>query len=139
MPAGLTFTGITHDEIEAAWPLVEPLLARAAAWAGETTDRVRLALIVQDANLVVAVDDGQIVAACVTEIVITSRGEKRCNVWMVAGERLADWVEAIHQVEEWAKGLGCTSVRIDEGRNGWKRVLKPHGYRVRAVVMEKRI
>ena len=63
---------------------------------------------------------------------------KVCHVWLAAG----DIEEIVNEMEpacaEWSRGEGCSALRIS-GRNGWRRVLKPKGYRAREVVLERQV
>ena len=49
------------------------------------------------------------------------------HIWL-AGGALAGVLALRPGVEAWAKGAGCQSITI-EGRPGWRRVLRPYGYR----------
>ncbi len=64
-------------------------------------------------------------AAIVTQCVLNDRG-RSLHVWLAGGD--LDGVMALRPgVEAWGRGLGCAFLTID-GRAGWRRVLRRHGY-----------
>lgn len=63
--------------------------------------------------------------AVITEIQ-TYPSDKVVQVW-VAGGDLEEIVSMAPGLEAWARINGCTAVLI-EGRQGWGRVMKDHGY-----------
>lgn len=52
--------------------------------------------------------------------------EKVIQVW-VAGGDMAEIIAMAPGIESWGRLNGCSSVLV-EGRQGWNRVLKDHGY-----------
>lgn len=48
------------------------------------------------------------------------------HVWLGAGD-LNELLTMRPKVEAWGKAVGCKRATID-GRLGWDRVLKPHGF-----------
>lgn len=62
----------------------------------------------------------------VTQVDDYPNGERVLMVWLCAGD-LDHVMEGRVQVEEWAKAAGCTQIII-EGRPGWVRALKEHGF-----------
>ncbi len=71
----------------------------------------------------------------VTSIDDYPNGERVLRVWLCAGE-LDHVMEGRVQVEEWAKQAGCTQIII-EGRPGWVRALKEHGFEHYATQVRK--
>lgn len=61
--------------------------------------------------------------AMVTEVVNRPR---TIHVWLAGGD-LQEIVSLIPGIEAWARMMGCSEATI-EGRKGWARVLKPHGF-----------
>ena len=51
---------------------------------------------------------------------------KYCLLMTMSGTGLKEWVRELPKVEDWARSVGCESMRIN-GRKGWARVL---GYTV---------
>lgn len=62
-------------------------------------------------------------AAMVTQVTV----DGACHVWLAGGE-LDEILRLRPGIEAWARGMGCTSATI-EGRRGWRRVLRPFGFR----------
>ncbi|HMK01501.1 MAG TPA: hypothetical protein VK552_19455 [Reyranella sp.] len=82
-------------------------------------------LIACDAQLWAVYDGPAPVAAIVTQIQIG--GEKRCLIWLVGGSRLREWAaDFIAKLEDWARSLGCVTLR-GVGRPGWARIVKKFG------------
>ncbi len=71
----------------------------------------------------------------VTQIDDYPSGERVLMVWLCAGD-LDHVMEGRVQVEEWAKAAGCTQIII-EGRPGWARALKEHGFEHYATQVRK--
>lgn len=49
------------------------------------------------------------------------RGESNCTIVACGGKNLDLWKHFIKDVEDWARELGCKSIRI-YGRRGWARL-----------------
>jgi len=64
-------------------------------------------------------------AAVVSQCVEASTG-RSLHIWL-AGGALAGVLALRPGIEAWARGLGCEAITI-EGRTGWARVLRAHGY-----------
>ena len=77
-------------------------------------------------------DDGCIV----TEIQVFPR--KLVLNFFLAGGDLARLLDMVADVEEWARGQGCTAAEMT-GRKGWERVLAARGYRFSAVTIGKEL
>ena len=102
------------------WPLLEPAVKRSP----DKPD-VLARLIACDAQLWAVYDGPAPVAAIVTQIQIG--GEKRCLIWLVGGSRLREWAaDFIAKLEDWARSLGCVTLR-GVGRPGWARIVKKFG------------
>ena len=75
-------------------------------------------------------------ASCmVTQIDDFPTGARVMTVWLAAGD-LDDVMAGRPQVEEWARAAGCTQIII-EGRPGWVRTLKDHGFEHYATSVRK--
>jgi hypothetical protein len=82
-------------------------------------------LIACDAQLWAVYDANVPVAAIVTQIQLSD--EKRCLIWLVGGSRLREWAaDFIAKLEDWARSLGCVTLR-GVGRPGWARIVKKFG------------
>ncbi len=62
-----------------------------------------------------------------------------CEMGPVAGSIDELVYAALPQIEAWARENRCTEVHIQAGRQGWAKVLEPHGYEVAAVILRKRL
>ena len=75
-------------------------------------------------------------AALVTQCVDDPSG--RClHVWLAGGD-LKDILMLKPGIEAWARGRGCERVTLD-GRRGWARVLRAHGYTSNGIELERRL
>ena len=53
--------------------------------------------------------------------------EKRCLIWLVGGSHLREWAaDFIAKLEDWARSLGCVTLR-GVGRPGWAQIVKKFG------------
>jgi hypothetical protein len=83
---------------------------------------------------------GRVILTPITEIVsIDATGETRLNLAEVGGERLADCMPLLEQIEEWARCEHGAKRAALTGRKGWKRLLEPLGYRPTAVIWQKEL
>jgi hypothetical protein len=102
------------------WPLLEPAVKRSP----DKPD-VLARLLFNEAQLWAIYDADVPVAAIVTQIQVAN--EKRCLIWLVGGSRLHDWAaDFIAKLEDWARSLGCVTLR-GVGRPGWARIVKKFG------------
>ena len=77
---------------------------------------------------------GRIEAALVTTIQ-TKQDVKFCLFLVVGGSKMDEWCDHMSLVEDWAKEVGCTEMRI-YGRIGWARKL---GYDINYTKMTRRL
>ena len=131
--------GIDASEIPAIWPAIVGLVAAGCEDGNSTPDDVLEALCAKCAQLVVSVSDDGIEGVLVTELVTQKSGRLICNIWVVAGKNMDGWFHYLPELEGWARSKGCGAIGISSGRPGWARVLKPHGYGVTKVVLEKEL
>ena len=120
----MTATGIPLRHLHLVWSDLWPLLEPAVKRSPDKPD-VLARLIACDAQLWAVYDGPAPVAAIVTQIQIG--GEKRCLIWLVGGSRLREWAaDFIAKLEDWARSLGCVTLR-GVGRSGWARIVKKFG------------
>ncbi len=89
----------------------------------------------------IADEDSKIIGAIVTQVSELPQKKVMEIVAFGGGEdnRLGEFIhEAMEQLEEFARINYCDVMRV-EGRKGWVRVLKPHGFKQEAVVLERQI
>ena len=90
------------------------------------------------AQMLVAVDDGQILGATVVQMF--KRGDKRIlHILTTAGVNLDSWLaDMLTEIEKVAAAQGIDAITLS-GRPGWTRTLRPFGYRTDHVQMIKEV
>jgi hypothetical protein len=131
----MTATGIPLHHLHLVWPDLWPLLEPAVKRSPDKPD-VLARLLWYDAQLWAVYDGNAPVAAIVTQIQVgypstalatVAADEKRCLIWLVGGSRLREWAtDFIAKLEDWARSLGCVTLR-GVGRPGWARIVKKFG------------
>lgn len=115
-----TVRGIPADEINALWPRIEPLVARALKYSPDyTLEEVNRSLRAQWRQLFATWPEMDTI--CITAI------EKRpaCKVlviWWKAGKLHEDWRDFLKATEGWGRFMGCRMIEF-RGRKGWERLL----------------
>ena len=118
------------------WPLVRDMIAAGYAAMGEIAPHDLPKWLADKKGLLwISVFEGAIVAAMTTSLVPSPDGLVLRMV-SCGGSHMDLWKQCHSQIEEYAKQEGCVRV-VSEGRPGWARVLD--GYKVKAVVLEKRL
>ena len=121
------------------WPQVKPLfLQNESIWEEYYTiesfpilfQRGRLQLWTMN-------DEDEFFLAGVTELLIFPK-TKVLNIVLIMGSGMKDSLEFLDCTEMWARKQGAMKSNI-VGREGFLRVLKPYGYRKRAVALSKDI
>ena len=74
---------------------------------------------------------------CLTEV-RTYPQKKALHISYVIGENNQTWMWILAIIESWAKEVGCSMVEA-EGREGWKPIVTPLGYKIEKVVYKKDI
>lgn len=73
-------------------------------------------------------------AAVVTQCLIDEAG-RTLHVWLAGGDM--DGVLALRPgIEAWGRAQGCRCMTID-GRRGWNRVLRRHGYELQGAELKR--
>lgn len=60
-----------------------------------------------------------------------------CHVIAVAGN-FEDWFHVVPDIECWAVGMGCDAIMC-EGRKGWARKMKEHGWGLETTVVGRNL
>ena len=129
---------IGRDGVDDVWPYVLPFVEQAVEQSHhDTLADVRRALYEGTGQLWIASRAGDIVAVCVTQIQMKAKGAD-CSIWICAGHNRQDWQHHMAEIEAWAKTEGCNLMRHN-ARPGCAKVLKPMGYRMVHVVLEKEL
>jgi len=128
-------TGIQTDGIEQLWPIVSVMLKPALA-EGETLEKLKAQLYMEEAQLWAIYEHGEVIAAVVTECV-GEEASKVCNIWAAGGKGINRWADYADMIEDWARENGCTAVIVEKTRKGMQRILK--GYTVTHVTLKKEL
>jgi|TARA_Y100001951_G_scaffold101323_1_gene106037 hypothetical protein len=120
-----------HNGFTEAWERSKPFLVNAVNYLGlHTVDDV-LEEIEEGSAVFYPVKDGAAVFK------LTEYPEKRLlTIWLYGGEMASNIEGVLEAAEFHAKELGCTELMI-VGRRGWERVLKPHGFMHRGILLTK--
>jgi hypothetical protein len=92
----------------------------------------------EEAQLVLAIRDKEIVGAVVTEFVEWVSGRRSLRVILCGGYGALDGMEQMMKKLEEIALLGICQSVIIEGRKGWARVM-PEGYEFSGVILEKEL
>ena len=136
-----TVVPIPVEHVAVYWPSVGPLLQLAI---NEAHGELQLAdvlarLQTQHMQLLVAVKDDKVIAACVTEVVTHPR-KTTLRVVLVGGKDMHAWIGPLTSVLELgAKNVGASDIEF-AGRKGWVRALERYdGWHVKYYVMAKEV
>lgn len=136
-PIPAELSGVPRECLNEVWPHVREGFARLIDKRGDGLWRIEdYERALEEARMQLWLVTGRaVLAAILTEVVIEPQG-KKCRVLMLHGRERHRWLHLLTQIEEWARGAGCTLVEVI-GRRGWQRALK--GYGLKAITMEKRL
>ena len=137
-PSSAELHNIGRDGIDDVWPYVLPFIEQAMDRSHyDKPEDVYIALDKGTAQLWLAAKGGDIEAVCVTQIQFNAKGAD-CSIWICTGHDRQDWQHHLAEIEAWAKHEGCNMMR-HMARPGWTRILKPMGYAMTHVLLEKEI
>ena len=123
--------------IDAFLPLALPIIRRAAARCGDwRAEQVVDALRGGHMLLWFAIEDGEFLAAAVTQLVGAPATGRVCQIVLCGGRDLRRWTHLKNAIEDYARSESCSRVRIS-GRRGWARLFRD--YREPYVMLEKRM
>lgn len=130
--------GVWHEHLNLYWPVVRDWIDEAVRYAANcwTVDDVLRDLKARKMQLWVVWTDKP-VCALVTEVYDTAAGTT-CAIPIVGGELALECLDLLSVIEQWAKEQGCVRLR-GEGRRGWERALKAHGWQPITTQVEKRL
>ena len=123
-------------QVEKCWPRVAHLIRRAMerGGMGRFID-IERDVLGANAYLWLAIDDGAVLAAAVTQVT-QQRGDRLCTIVACGGRGWARWGALIEGLEDYARAEDCARMEI-AGRPGWRRRLP--GYRLRKIVIAKEL
>jgi len=134
---GITLLPIRAELLDDAWRHAEPFVRDAVRRGAtvETVEGYRAQCAARTAQLWMMVEHGQAIGCGITAIFTTSHGQT-CEVSVASAERVDAITCLIDVVGQWAKDEGCVRLEIN-GRDGWRRPLKEHGFVVVSVCLGK--
>jgi hypothetical protein len=111
--------------VSKVWGSVAPILQRAIDKSQKDflAEDILQRLLDQHMQLWVWIENGEIVACCITQIANYPQ-RKVCQLPFIAGKAMRHWLSCEPIFIQWAKANGCNQL---EGfcRDGWLRVLNP--------------
>ena len=115
---------VLPDEIETFWPQVKDQLARCTPHSeGELEPEDFKAFLTEgEMQLWLAIDDGELLASMVTQVVTYPR-KRILRIIAIGGGEMERWIHFLSGLENWAMEQGCTALEC-WGRKGWLRVLE---------------
>lgn len=122
--------GIPIENIETIWPMVSHYLDKQDADYGKEDFKGKC---LRGDYILWVGRNGKV--AVILEVSDYHKG-KECDIVVLAGEGINDWINELSEIEEWAKRSGCNRM-ILTGRQGWVKVLKD--YKVKTLTMVKRL
>lgn len=114
---------VPAEQVGEWWERAAPDIDRAVKRGGRyTVESVREAILDRRMQLWLAVENGEVLCVCVTEILVYPLC-KVLSVFITTGRERRKWAAYILDLSRWAKANGC---RIGEAwaRPGWYRVLR---------------
>ena len=130
-------------EVEEIWATaLAPIVQDALAYDRYSTDGLRdvhLQLLSGVSRCLLVGVDGRVKAALVAQLMKRSDETRVLHVLCCAGSDMDTWLEQLlEELDAEGSREGCVAVTM-AGRIGWMRTLRPHGYRVSQIEMEKPI
>lgn len=129
-----------REEIPEIWTEASDLLLKAVDHAHGETDihHVYDDLIRGDAKMLLIIEDEMMVAAGVMKMSFFPN-KKVCQISFAGGSRMDEWCDqGLPLVEELARSAGADAIYI-QGRKGWIRRLKNHGFSEYATLIGKEL
>jgi hypothetical protein len=96
-------------------------------------------IIEHETQLHIVSDEKRLRAVILTQLLLRHGGDgTNCRVMAIAGDDMAGWLHLLPDLEAWAKAQGC-KIMEPLARPGWRKLLKPYGYRMTHVLLEKEL
>lgn len=132
----LTLVVLAPEHLPRVWSVIEPLLKRAC---DESRGEFTIERIV--ANLenwpILAISRDGVPQAVMVTCIVQMEHERVLHCLLASGDHAKEWPLVDDQFDEFARGFGCTRVRIPCARKGWAKAL-PH-WKIVGYVMEREI
>lgn len=124
--------GVPVENLEQLWPMAEPLLEKAIEKGEGGWDIIDVKIDCEIGHYILwIVRSGK--AAIILEVSEYHNG-KQCDIVMIGGDVMDEWIGELEEIEGWAKRVGCDRM-ILTGRLGWQKILKE--YTAKTVTMVK--
>ena len=138
----ITQVKIPTEKVEQLWTLVEQDIANALARSNGYARAEHIKNWILDNKMQLWIvwdqkqkDNSKYFGVCVTEII--QRPLQRClNIKIMTGRHREKWQHLVKHIEDFAWQNNCDLLEL-VARPGWKRVLKPFGYKESHVLLEK--
>lgn len=133
--------GIKKEQIDIVWDLIEPLLETCMEEHDGRfkTENLKDWLIngKMQCWCSVNVENDQIVAVCLTEI-INYPCSKRLSIPFIVSNGLKKWEEFLGIILNWGKSLGCEAVEL-YGSKAWIRIFKNFNFTPKSLLITAKI
>ena len=131
---------IPKKNVEEVWPIVVKDIADALARSNgyALADHIKKWILKEKMQLWIlwSLKDKQYYGTVVTEII--QRPLQRClNIKIMTGKHREKWQHLIKHIEDFAWQNKCDLLEL-VARPGWKKVLKPFGYKESHILLEKK-
>lgn len=116
--------GVPSEYVERMWPCIEPHVARCYKKAKEhrmAPIHVLEMLVRRDAQLWILEADGEVKSIVITQLQRHPTANE-CIVYMVSGILPDDWADAMAQIEDWARSVGCSHL-VAYMRKGFAKIV----------------
>ena len=121
--------GVLSNSIPEYWPEVSPFIQKALVYGDGKYDLryIYESLLSRKMQLWVSLTgdhvtgDHEVEACGITEIVHYPL-KCVCNVFLIAGRNMENWLHFEENIESWAKENGCKSIEC-HGRPGWEKIV----------------
>ena len=131
--ARLSLVYVPTDMAHAIWPLVDTFILN-AVHRGVGSHSVIRDMVLGGRAMLWMAQDGKVIHAVAVSLLVFDQTHKVCEIVACGGKGMREWLPLLKGMERYAKGEGCTSMRLI-GRKGWQRMLKD--YSPRHVILEK--
>lgn len=128
---------VPYEQANAAWPLVEKYMVAAAeyTYGRYTAEDIRVSLLDGQRQLWVALQDGVIYGAVVTQIMEYPQMRVLVMHFLGGVEGLTWKAPMLALLQRFARDHNCRTIE-STGRSGWARIFRDDGAQTRGVFFE---
>lgn len=116
---------VQPHELPRAWPLIEPILAKACEESRGDFSLQRILANLEHWPILVLTRGEKVQAVMVTCVTVKADGKRVLDCLIAGGEDASEWPAVDDDFDAFARALGCEAVRIPFARKGWLKAL-PH-------------